>query len=166
MTIIAIVTSTKNGGIGIEDRLPWINLYAMRDAYEQLAVGNVVLVGKQSFSSHEYLRGEVTYVYTTDETFEETEHVKRISGTAEDVINTIKENHPDKNIIIGGGASVFKIFYDLIDEWRVTFINEQAVFNKDIDITNVQYIWNDRTLLSAGTDNNKEFEVWHMKKKA
>ena len=164
MTITAIVISTKNGGIGINDSLPWINLDILSDAYNELAKDNVVLVGKASFANHKYLRGAITYVYTSDETFEETDTVKRIGGTAEEVINKINESHPDKNIVIGGGGTVFSIFYDFIDEWRVTFVTEPAVFNKDINMTDIQHKWNKRRLLSAGTDNNKEFEVWHFTK--
>ena len=166
MTITAIVVSTKNGGIGMDDRLPWINLDSLKDSYIELAKDNVVIVGKHSFNAHNYLRGAITYVYTSDEAFEETDTVKRITGDAQTVLDTIKSNHPDKDIIVAGGGTIFKSFYDMIDEWRVTFINESVVFNKDIDMTNVQYIWNDRRLLSSGVDNNKDFEVWHFKKSA
>lgn len=164
MTTIAIVTSTENGGIGINGNLPWINLYLLKDAYEELAKNNVVLVGRSSFTTHEHLRGSITYVYSKEGSVEESETVKRISGTPEEVIAQITEENPDKNIIIAGGANVFKEFYNLIDEWRITYIKEFAVFNKDIDITNIQYVWNKKRIISAGTDNNKEFEVWHYTK--
>ena len=148
----------------MNESLPWINLDILTDSYKELAQNNVVLVGKSSFATHKYLRGAITYVYTTDELFEETDTVKRISGTAEEVINKIKEENADKDIVIGGGGTVFKTFYDLIDAWRVTFINESVVFNRDVDMTDIQHKWNKRQLLSAGTDNNKEFEVWHLTK--
>lgn len=164
MTTIAIVISTENGGIGINGRMPWMTLFTMKDAHEELAVGNVVLVGRNSFTSHEHLRGDITYVYTTDETFEETDTVKRVSGDPEAVINKIKEENPDKNIIISGGEAVFKAFYDLIDEWRVTFINEFVVFNRDLNITDIQHRWNKRRLVSTGEDNNQNFSVYHFTK--
>lgn len=166
MTTIAIVISTEVGGIGIKGRMPWMELYSVRDSYEELAVGNIVLVGKTSFKSHDHLRGEVTYVYTTNDDVEETDNIKRISGTPEEVFNRIKENHPDKNIIVAGGASVFKAFWDYIDEWRVTIIKEFVIYEEDIDLTKIQYTWNDRRLIGEGTDNNQNFEVWHYTKKS
>ncbi len=166
MTTIAIVISTEVGGIGIKGRMPWMELFSVRDAYEELAVGNIVLVGKKSFKSHDHLRGEMTYVYTTNDDVEESDKVKRISGTPEEVISKLKEDHPDKNIIIAGGASVFKEFWDLIDEWRVTIIKEFVIYEEDIDLTNVQYTWNDRRLIGEGTDNNQNFEIWHYRKKS
>lgn len=164
MTVIAIVTSTKTGGIGINDALPWINLYTVKDAYDELAPGNVVLIGGSSYNKHEHIKGDKVYVYTRDTTFQDTEKVKAVSGTPEEIIARIESENPDANIILAGGANVFKTFYNLIDEWRVTYVNEPVVYNKDIDMTNVRYTWSNKRIVSSGFDNNKEFEIWHYTK--
>ena len=72
---------------------------------------------------------------------------------------------PDKNIIIAGGVNVFKAFWDHIDDWRVTIVKEFVVYDEDIDLTSIQYHWNDRRLLGEGVDNNQNFEIWHYRKK-
>jgi dihydrofolate reductase len=154
MTTIAIVTSTATGGIGNNDRLPWFTLNNLRDNFDELATDQIVLVGGSSFNTHPYVRGAITYVYTTTEMFEENDALKMISGDPADVIAAIQAAHPDKNIIIGGGKTVFEKFYDLIDEWRVTIIEEFALFNKDIDWTNIQYLWKDKTVINSGQDGN------------
>jgi dihydrofolate reductase len=164
MKTIAIMISTQNGGIGMNDRLPWMPLNILADSYKELATDQVVLVGKGSFSSYAHLRGEYTYVYTKDEGFPESDNVKHISGDPIDVIEKIKENHPNKNIIIAGGEHVFKQFYDLIDEWRITIIEEFAIYNKDINLTNIQYVWKKRRLINSGQDNNMNFSTYHYSK--
>lgn len=73
----------------MDNRLPWINLDSLKDSYIELAKDNVVIVGKHPFNAHNYLRGAITYVYTTDESFEETETVKRITGDPQTVLDTI-----------------------------------------------------------------------------
>lgn len=163
MTTIAIVISTENGGIGMNDSMPW-KLHNIKDAYDELAASNVVLVGRKSYHGQEHVRGGITYVYSRDESFVETDTVKHISGTPEEVINQIKEAHPDKDIIIGGGKEVFLQFWDLIDEWRVTMIEEFTIFNKLIDMTEIQYKWKTRRKVSSGTDSNQNFTVYHFTK--
>ena len=164
MTVIAIVTSTKNGGIGMNDSLPWINLYSVREAYDELAPRSVILVGGASFNKHEHIKGEKTYVYAPGEDFHTSEKIATISGKPEDVIAKIKEENPESNILIAGGASVFNMFFDFIDEWRVMYVNEPTVFNKEINMTNIRYIWKNHRLISSGYDNNKEIEIWHYTK--
>jgi dihydrofolate reductase len=165
MTTTAIVISTEVGGIGINGRMPWLEFYSAKDAYQELAKNNIVLVGRKSFDSHPHLRGEVTYVYSNNVDLVESDSVKRVSGSADDIISMIKETHPDKNIIIAGGVNVFKAFWDHIDEWRVTIVKEFVVYEEDIDLTSIQYHWNDRRLLGEGVDNNQNFEIWHYRKK-
>jgi dihydrofolate reductase len=164
MKTIAIMISTPNGGIGINDRMPWIHLSILADNCTELAKGNVVLVGKGPFSSYNYLRGDVTYVYSHDNTLAESDTVKRIEGEPEDVINQIKQEHPDKNIIIAGGETVYKKFYNLIDEWRITIIEDFVVYNKDIELTNIQYIWNKKRLVNTGQDGSMNFTTYHFSK--
>jgi dihydrofolate reductase len=156
--------STENGGIGMNNNLPWMPLNILADNYKELATDQVVLVGKGSFSSYPHLRGEVTYVYTQDQGFPETDNVKHISGSPEDVVEEIRQAHPDKNIIIAGGENVFKMFYDLIDEWRVTIIEEFAIYNRDINLTNIKYVWKKKRLVNNGQDNNMNFTTYHYSK--
>jgi dihydrofolate reductase len=158
------MVSTETGGIGIEDRLPWFQISIMGSGFEELATDQVLLVGRNSYESNKHLQGYTTYVYTTDETFEETDTVKRISGEAEDVLARIKQEHPDKNIIIGGGQTLYTKFYDLIDEWRITIIEEFVVFDRDINLTNIKYIWNKKRLVNSGQDLNMNFSTYHFTK--
>lgn len=165
MKTIAITISTENGGIGWNERLPWINLSIANDNFKSHAKNNVVLVGRNAYDSHTHLRGDVTYVYTTRTDLQESDTVKRVSGDPETIINQIKTNNPDKNIIIGGGVTVYEAFYNFIDEWQVTIIEDFVPYNKDINLTNVQYIWNKRVLLNSGIDNNLSFRTYNYSKK-
>lgn len=164
MKIIAIMISTENGGIGMNNGLPWMPLNILADNYKELATDQIVLVGKSSFNSYPHLRGAKTYVYTTDVGFPESDDVKRITGEPLEIIEKLKEDHPDKNIIIAGGENVFKNFYDLIDEWRITIIEEFAIYNRDINLTNIQYIWKNRRVVNKGQDNNMNFTTYHYAK--
>jgi dihydrofolate reductase len=164
MKTIAIMISTQNGGIGMNDKMPWMSLNILKDNFKELATEHVVLVSRASFNSYPHIRGQKTYVYTTDEGFPESENVKRISGEPEDVISTIKTDNPEKNIIISGGESVFKNFYNLIDEWRVTIIEEFAIYNRDINLTDIQFNWKKKRLVNSGQDNNMNFSTYHYSK--
>jgi dihydrofolate reductase len=164
MKTIAIMVSTPTGGIGINDRLPWFQLGVHVENFEELSNGQVVLVGGGAFRHHNYLRGGVTYVYTNTETFQETDELKRVTGDPQSIIDNIRAENPDKNIIIAGGLTVYQNFYDLIDEWRVTIIEESVVFNQDINLTDIQHKWNNRRLVSTGQDLNQTFSTFHYTK--
>jgi len=163
MTTIAIVVSTPVGGIGIKERMPWLNLTVMKDNYTDLAKDRIVLVGKTAFGQ-DYIRGEETYVYTRSEDFISGENIHTISGEPEEVIAKLNELHPDKDIIIGGGELLFTGFYDLIDEWRVTIVDEFVIYDRDLNLTDIQYRWKKHRLVATGVDNNLNFSVWHYTK--
>ena len=160
MKTIAIMVSSPTGGLGMDENLPWFQLSIHIDNFEELAKDQIVIVGSTSFNSHNYLRGAVTYVYSRTETFQETDTLKRISGEPEAIISELKAEYPDKNIIIAGGLGVFEAFYDLIDEWRVTIVEEFVVFNKFINLTNIQYKWPNHRLVSTGQDLNQNFSTY------
>ena len=164
MKTIAIVISTQNGGVGMNDELPWLQLKTLKDNYEELAVDQIVLVGRNSYEKFSHMRGAMTYVYTNNADFQETEHIKKISGTPQEVIDVLKERHPDKNIIIGGGVAVFEQFFDLIDEWRVTIIEDYAIFNREVDLTRIKFLHKNRKLVGSGEDTTKTFTTSHMSK--
>lgn len=155
------MVSTPTGGLGVNENLPWFQLSIHVDNFEELATDQIVLVGSTAFNTHNYLRGAVTYVYTQTESFQETETLKRITGEPEAIISELKAEHPDKNIIIAGGLTVFEKFYDLIDEWRVTIVDEFVVFNKHINLTNIQYKWPNHRLVSTGQDLNQNFSTFN-----
>jgi len=46
-----------------------------------------------------------------------------------------------------------------------SIVKEFVVYEEDIDLTSIQYHWNDRRLLGEGVDNNQNFEIWHYRKK-
>lgn len=158
------MVSTPTGGLGMDENLPWFQLSIHTDNFEDLAKDQIVLVGNSAFNSHNYLRGAVTYVYSRSESFQETDVLRRITGEPEAVISELKAEYPDKNIIIAGGLSVFEKFYDLIDEWRVTIVDEFVVFNKHIDLTNIQYTWPKHRLISTGQDLNQNFSTFNYSK--
>jgi len=164
MKTIAIMVSTPVGGVGVDNNLPWFQLGIHTDNFEDLSKDQIVLVGSSAFNSHNYLRGAVTYVYSRSETFQDTDTVKRITGEPEDIISELKAEYPDKNIIIAGGLNVFEKFYDLIDEWRVTIIDEFVVYDKQINLTNIQYTWPKHQLISTGQDLNQNFSTFNYSK--
>lgn len=157
------MVSTPVGGIGINNRMPWLNLTVMKDNYDDLAKDSIVLVGKSSFDQ-EHIRGEKTYVYTRGDGSVTGENIGTISGEPEEVISQLKELHPDKNIIIGGGELLFTKFYDLIDEWRVTIVEEFVIYEKYLNLTDIKYRWNKHRLVATGVDNNQNFTTYHYSK--
>ena len=154
------MVSTPTGGLGMDENLPWFQLSIHTDNFEEVAKDQIVLVGSSAFNKHNYLRGAITVVYSRNESFEETETLRRMTGEPEAVISELKAEYPDKNIIIAGGLSVFEKFYDLIDEWRVTIVDEFVVFNKQINLTNIQYKWPKHRLVSTGQDLNQNFSTY------
>lgn len=154
------MVSTPTGGLGMDENLPWFQLSIHVDNFEEIAKDQIVIVGSPSFNAHNYLRGAVTYVYSRTESFQETDTLKRISGDPEAVISELKAEHPDKNIIIAGGIGVFENFYDLIDEWRVTIVDDFVVFNRYINLTDIQHKWAVHRLVSTGQDLNQNFSTF------
>lgn len=155
------MVSTPTGGVGMDDNLPWFQLSIHTENFEEIAKDQIVLVGNSAFNKHNYLRGAVTYVYSRNENFQETETLKRITGEPEAIINKLKADYPDKNIIIAGGLSVFEQFYNLIDEWRVTIVEDFVVFNRFINLTDVQHKWSKHRLVSTGQDLNQNFSTYN-----
>jgi dihydrofolate reductase len=158
------MVSTPTGGLGMNEHLPWFQLGVHTENFSEVAKGNIVLVGSSAFNNLNYLRGDVTYVYSQSDNFQESETLKRIEGIPEAVINKLKADHPDKNIIIAGGLSVFEKFYEYIDEWRVTLVEEFVVFNKFINLTDIQHKWPKHRLISSGQDLNQNFSTFQYSK--
>jgi dihydrofolate reductase len=156
--------STETGGIGMNQRLPWDQLSILKDNFNDLAKDQVVLLGKNTYENFAHFHGEKTYVYTTQEDFEETDLVKKVSGDSSEIISRIKTENPDKNIIVLGGKTVFDNFFDYIDEWRITIIHGLTVFNQDVSLGRIYQTFKRKVLINTGTDFNQEFTTYHFYK--
>lgn len=164
MTTIAIATCTENGGIGIESRFPWPSFFFEEENFNSVVGDKIVLVGRGAFSEHEYIRGSVTYVLTNDTAFGSSDTIKQISGTPEEVLEKIQNDNPGKDIVIAGGESVFKAFNDLIDEWHITIVEEQHIYDKEILLARIQLAYPKHKQVTSGVDHNQNFSRWHYTK--
>lgn len=164
MTTIAIVTCTETGGIGIENRFPWPKFFFEEETFNEVAKDRVVLVGRGAFSQHEYLRGDVTYVLTSNENFGSSDIIKSISGEPADVIAQIQEENPGKDIVIAGGESLFRAYDELIDEWYLTIVEEVHIFDREILLARIKLSHPNHKFVTSGVDHNQNFSRWHYTK--
>jgi dihydrofolate reductase len=164
MKITAIVTCNKYGGIGQGKSLPWPELYFGRDNFNVFVGDNPVLIGNNSYR----LMSQIKHIDNTKKFFIYTQNVESnlpatittVSGAAQEVIDKISEDETIENLFIAGGEEVFRIFYNLIDEWIITVLDEhQLQFDKMIPLNNIQNDWPVTKELTSGVDHYQHFNV-------
>lgn len=119
MVISIIAAMGRNRVIGIKNTLPW-KLPADMARFRQLTLGKPIIMGQKTFESiGKALPGRINIVLTREERFQAPSCV--IARSIEQALQVAK-NTDAKEVMIGGGASVYQQFLPLADRLCLTLI--------------------------------------------
>ncbi len=134
MIISIIVAIGKNRVIGINNSLPW-NLPADLKHFRQITLGKPVIMGQKTFESlGRPLPDRINVILTLDENFQAQGCV--IARSIQEALDKMKDA---KEVMIIGGASIYKQFLPLADRMYLTLIEED--FEGDAYFP--EFDWND-----------------------
>jgi dihydrofolate reductase len=123
--IKAILACDMDMGIGKDGTLPWPHNKEDLKHFQNLTTGHVVVMGSKTWDDPFFpgpLKDRINIVISSnpDKYFEEgADHALTSCD-----MNYIKCQAEDKDIWIIGGASIYKQFSDVIEEWHVTLIQD------------------------------------------
>lgn len=153
--ISIIVAIGNNNVIGNKNALPW-HLPADLKYFKENTLGKTIVMGLRTFESvgGKPLPGRKNVILTNDESYKAPEGCL-ISKSIEGVLEMAKQ---EKEIMICGGASVYKQFLPLADKLYITFVYgdfEGDTFFPEIDGN----IWKEvkRTDNEADEKNNYNY---------
>lgn len=132
MKVIAIAAVSKNGVIGKGSGLPWDIPEDMK-YFRESTKGQIIIMGRKTFDSlGKPLPHRENAVITRNEDWEpilaETQKVSVFKDlkVAIDHYQNLKNQFPGKDIFIIGGAQIYGISFDLIDELWLTEIEQNV----------------------------------------
>lgn len=140
MSITLIWAMAKNGVIGKDNKLPW-RLPADLRFFKEQTTGKTMIMGRNTWESmgSKPLPNRHSVVLTSDKSF---------AAEGADVVHSVEEaltyNKVNVELMVIGGAGVFKHFLPIADKLLVTLIDEDI--EGDIIIPDVN--WNDFELTS------------------
>lgn len=118
-----IVAYDRNRLIGKDGAMPWYIPGELK-RFRQLTEGNVVIMGRKTYEAlGKPLPNRINIIlsnrlnYTGENLFTATR--------LESAFEMAKENWPDKDVIIGGGANIYKQVLDIVDVMYITEIDAQ-----------------------------------------
>lgn len=148
MGITLIWAMSSNGAIGLNNQLPW-RLPADLKFFKSQTIGKTMLMGRKTWESmgSKPLPGRHSVVLTGDTSY--------VAEGAE-VVHSIEEARKvavDKELMVIGGAGVFKHFLPLADRLLVTRIDEDI----QGDVFFPYFDWNEFELVheEQGTKDEK-----------
>lgn len=126
--ISMILAADENGGIGKDNSMPWEHIAEDMRHFQRITTDNVVIMGTNTWDSlgvNAPLKNRINYVVSTNnaDRFPGVYDVYDYSKySMENIITAIQSRHPDKEIIIIGGKTIYDVTYDLCDTIHLTRI--------------------------------------------
>lgn len=118
MTISIIAALAKNRIIGKNNKLPW-NLPADLKHFKKLTLGKPIIMGQKTFESiGRPLPGRANIILSLDENFKPQGCI--VANSIEEVLKILEH---EKEIMIAGGASIYKQFLPLANKMYLTLID-------------------------------------------
>lgn len=138
-----IVAYTKNRVIGNNGQIPW-RIKGEQRRFRELTTGNVVIMGRRSYDEiGRPLPNRFTIVVSRTQKYEAENCVT--VGSLTEAIEYAKENFPDKNIYLSGGAGIYREGFPMADKLFITEIDaeiegdtffpefDESLYDKTID---------------------------------
>jgi dihydrofolate reductase len=138
--ISMILAADTNGGIGKNNTMPWEHISEDMKHFQRTTNNNVVVMGTNTWDSLGNiapLKNRINYVISTQE-------AERFTGvydvydyskySIKDIITAIQSRHPDKEVIIIGGKTLYDVTYDLCDTIHLTRIIGEFDCDTVVDI--------------------------------
>jgi dihydrofolate reductase len=157
--LISIIAALdKNGVIGKNNHLPW-NIREDLKHFREITMGHPVIMGRKTWMSiGKPLEGRTNIILTHDSGFS-------IPGCI--TVNSIQQvmnDFPDQDILVIGGAELFRQFIPLAGRIFLTRINHE--FDGDTYFPDIS--WDNWLLVSYERKHSEEgydlsFETWEKK---
>lgn len=138
-----IVAYTKNRVIGNKGQIPW-RIKGEQRRFKELTTGNVVIMGRRSYDEIGHpLPNRFTIVVSKTADYRAENCVT--VPTLTDAVNYAKENRPDENIYLSGGAGIYKEGLPLAEKLFITEVDleiegdtkfpefDESLYEKTID---------------------------------
>ena len=136
MIISIIVAMAENGGIGIENQIPW-HLSADLARFKKLTMGHHLVVGRNTFESiGSALPGRQMIVLTRNPEFEAQDSLR--AGSLNEAISMAEEAEENELFIIGG-AEVYGEALPMADHLYLTLVHTNVkadTFFPEIEVAN------------------------------
>lgn len=118
MTISIIAAMTKQGVIGIHNRLPW-HLPADLKHFKELTLGKPIVMGRKTFHSiGKALPGRENIVLTRDKDFR-----APAIGVVHSVEEVLMLNNPNTELMVIGGDEIYKQFLPHTEKLYLTIVD-------------------------------------------
>ena len=123
MIISIIAAMDEQGGIGLENQIPW-HLPADLTRFKKLTMGHHLVAGRKTFQSiGSALPGRQMVVLTRNPEFEARDCLK--AGSLNEAISMAEEAEENELFIIGG-AEVFEEAFPIADHLYLTLVHTDA----------------------------------------
>lgn len=127
MSVCIIVAFSKNFVIGNENDIPWYIREDMR-YFKETTIDKIVIMGRKTYESipekHRPLIGRTTYLLTRDKNYKVDHPDVRIFHSFSKALFAAKLSSVDKEIMIAGGAEIYKQAMPHADKIYATVIQK------------------------------------------
>jgi len=133
--ISIIVAVSKNGVIGVDNKLPW-NLPEDLKRFKELTTGNVVIMGRKTYESiGKPLPNRINIVVTRDKNF-------FVPGvlSANSLDSALLKAGGNKDIFIIGGGEIYKQSMGFVDKLYITEVDMEV--EGDTTFPTISNTWN------------------------
>ena len=133
--INAIFAADSQGGIGKNGSLPWPKNSEDLRWFKQNTVGHIVVMGGNTWRDPlmpKPLPGRINVVITSQTI--DTEGIIVYNNDYKECLRKLQSQHPDKDVYIIGGASLFNDTRDLIERVVLTRFTESYDCDVDMDL--------------------------------
>ncbi len=154
-----IVAYDKNRLIGIGDQLVW-DIKEDLEHFKKETLNKTILFGDVTFKGiGRPLPNRKTIVLTLDTTYTYKHENVEVCYDLNDIINKY-HNNSDNEIIIAGGATIYKLFLPYVDE--IILSEVKGDFKGDVYFPE----WNQDEFNLIDTDDREEFTIKRFERKA
>jgi dihydrofolate reductase len=130
--ISAICAIDSNNGIGLNNTIPWNSTTDMR-FFKHYTMNKIVIMGRNTWESlpRKPLPQRINVVMTTGEL---SVNPDRVYSNIDYAIATLHSEYPKLDIVVIGGAQLYKSMESYIDEFVITHIPGEYNCDTTLDI--------------------------------
>lgn len=156
ITVNAILACDAEGGIGLNNELPWDHNGADMKWFRENTVNNIVVMGRKTWESIGFhpLPKRINVVISTQE-FGGPDLI--VAGDIDMIIETVKSKYPSKNIWFIGGANIYQQAHSYCDNIYLTQFEETYKCDARVELKNML---RGRYEACSKTVDNMKFSVW------
>ncbi len=119
-----IVAYDENKLIGIADQLPWSISDDLKQ-FKEYTIGKKILMGDVTFDGiGKPLPNRETIILTLDKTYKYEHENVSVENDLNKIVKKYQKNE-NEDIVICGGATIYKLFLPFVDELRISKIKNK-----------------------------------------